>query len=171
VLPPPTACRPLCPTASLSLSQRTLPRLLPSRTLGTGVRLDFIHAAYHTDSLDLTGIKVSPNTTYTGSFYAKSSSYAGTIVSSLQSAAGATSSVVYASAEVVPSGEVVGTWTKYNFDLITGTEGAPDIENVFTITLVGGAEATIQFGLFTLFPPTYKDRPNGLRKVCCRAIF
>lgn len=42
---------------------------------------------------------------------------------------------------------------------------ALDTDNIFFVTL-NGAEAageTIHFALFSLFPPTFKNRPNGMR--------
>ena len=42
---------------------------------------------------------------------------------------------------------------------------APNTNNSFTLTVDGEAAAgeTIFFSLFSLFPPTYKNRANGIR--------
>lgn len=46
------------------------------------------------------------------------------------------------------------------------------MNNVFTVTFDGEAAAgvTIDFALFSLFPPTFKDRPNGLRQDIAQAL-
>lgn len=43
---------------------------------------------------------------------------------------------------------------------------APNINNTFAVTFDAeqARGQTLYFSLFSLFPPTYKDRPNGLRK-------
>jgi alpha-L-arabinofuranosidase len=106
----------------------------------------------------LTGIKVQSGWTYTGSFYVKSSNYAGPVTVSLQ---GNNSGTVYATA--TPVSKVTDTYNKYTFTL-KPTSSAPDEQNVFTVQLVPtGEDALVYFGLFSLFPPTFKNRPNGLR--------
>jgi alpha-L-arabinofuranosidase len=104
------------------------------------------------------GIKVQEKWEYTGSFYAKTADYHEYITVSLKSASGK----VYASANI--SGSPTSTYSKYTFSL-TPTESAPDGNNTFVVELDGdkGQGSTIYFGLFSLFPPTYKGHPNGLR--------
>jgi alpha-N-arabinofuranosidase len=103
------------------------------------------------------GIKVTSGSNYTGSFYVKSSNYAGPISVSLQ---GASSKTVYAT--TTPVSKVTSTYTKYTFTLIP-TSSAPDSNNIFVVHLTASGASTTSFGLFSLFPPTYKNRPNGMR--------
>ena len=55
-------------------------------------------------------------------------------------------------------------WKKLSFQLLP-KESAPDDDNVFSITVDGKAAAgqTIFFGMFSLFPPTFRGRENGMR--------
>jgi alpha-N-arabinofuranosidase len=100
------------------------------------------------------GIAVRPNTTYTGSFYAKADVEGVPITASLvNDETGATA----ASATV--SG-VTTEWKQYTFTLKTGA--APvTANNHFQLTIA--RQATVWFDLVSLFPPTYHDRTNGNR--------
>ncbi len=100
------------------------------------------------------GIAVRPNTTYTGSFYAKADAEGVPITASLvNDETGATA----ASATV--SG-VTTDWKQYTFTLKTGA--APvTANNHFQLTIA--KPATVWFDLVSLFPPTYHDRTNGNR--------
>ena len=100
------------------------------------------------------GIAVRPNTTYTGSFYAKADTEGVAITASLvNDETGATA----ASATV--SG-VTTEWKQYTFTLKTAA--APvSANNHFQLTLA--RPATVWFDLISLFPPTYHDRSNGNR--------
>ncbi|CAE6458592.1 unnamed protein product [Rhizoctonia solani] len=103
------------------------------------------------------GIKVQSGWKYTGSFYARSDGYTGSVTVSLVSSSG----TVYATKTL--SG-VATSWKKFTFDF-TPTKSASDVKNVFRVT-VDGARASgksIYFGMFSLFPPTYKGRQNGMR--------
>ncbi|KAG8726416.1 hypothetical protein FRC11_000175, partial [Ceratobasidium sp. 423] len=103
------------------------------------------------------GIKVQSGWKYTGSFYAKSDSYTGSVTVSLVSSSG----TVYTTKTL--SG-VTSSWKKFTFDF-TPTQSAPDVKNVFRVTVDGASASgkSIYFGLFSLFPPTYKGRENGMR--------
>ncbi|CAE6512703.1 unnamed protein product [Rhizoctonia solani] len=103
------------------------------------------------------GIKVQSGWTYTGSFYAKSDNYTGSVTVSLVSSSG----TVYATKTL--SG-VTSSWKKFTFNF-QPTQSAPDVKNVFRVTVDGASASgkSIYFGLFSLFPPTYKGRPNGMR--------
>jgi alpha-N-arabinofuranosidase len=95
---------------------------------------------------------------YTGSFYVKSSNYAGPVTVSL---VGASSKTVYATA--TPVTKVTSSYTKYTFSF-QPTTSAPDANNYFEVHLTAtGSAATVYFGLFSLFPPTFNNHPNGLR--------
>jgi alpha-N-arabinofuranosidase len=101
---------------------------------------------------------------YTGSFYAKSDSYTGSVTVSLVSTSGTT----YATK--VLSG-VTSSWKKFTFDF-KPTASAPDTKNVFRVTVDGASSSgkTIYFGMFSLFPPTYRNRPNGMRVDLAEAL-
>ncbi|KAF8644260.1 hypothetical protein AX16_008615 [Volvariella volvacea WC 439] len=110
------------------------------------------------------GIKVQAGWTYKGSFYAKSPSFTGAVTVSLKSTRG----TVYATKTVQGLSK---NWKKFTFDF-KPTESAPDHENVFNVVLDGraAAGATAYFGMFSLFPPTFRGRENGMRIDLAEAI-
>ena len=101
------------------------------------------------------GIPVYPNTEYKVSFYAKASEgYTGPIGAALTSSDGKTD---YAQAVV----RSIGTeWKKYELVLRTRT-----IESVIDgkFAFVTAGDGTVWLNLVSLFPPTWNDRPNGVR--------
>ncbi|ROT42655.1 glycoside hydrolase [Sodiomyces alkalinus F11] len=96
---------------------------------------------------------------YTGSFWVHGS-YEGNFTASLQSAL---TDEVFGSVEIV-SQSVADDWVEHEFELIPETD-APNSNNTFAITFdpEGTADGSLDFNLISLFPPTYKDRKNGLR--------
>lgn len=100
------------------------------------------------------GIPVRPNTTYRASFYAKSDNYRGPLTVSVESADGKR---VFARATVP---KITDQWQKYEVKLRTGRV-SPCKDNRFSITVE--APGTVWFQHVSLFPPTYNNRPNGLR--------
>ncbi|MBW8781504.1 MAG: alpha-N-arabinofuranosidase [Verrucomicrobia bacterium] len=102
------------------------------------------------------GIPAFSKTRYNASFYAKAApGFSGKIVVSIQSEDGKT---IYAKSEVKGVGQ---TWTQYHVSLKTGKLAAPvKARYVLAVDRPG----TVWFSLVSLFPPTWKDRPNGLRK-------
>jgi alpha-N-arabinofuranosidase len=96
---------------------------------------------------------------YTGSFWVKGA-YDGSFVASLESNL---TSDVFGSINV-PSKSVADDWTEHTFDLIPEKD-APNSNNTFSITFEssGCSKGSLDFNLISLFPPTYKDRKNGLR--------
>ncbi|TDL13171.1 hypothetical protein BD410DRAFT_735650, partial [Rickenella mellea] len=99
---------------------------------------------------------------YKGSFYYKvpvGSTVNGNFTASLVSSSGAE----LASA-TVPINSTATDWTQVHFSF-TPTIAPSDTNNVFSVTVDGASAAgqTIYFALFSLFPPTYKNRPNGMR--------
>jgi alpha-N-arabinofuranosidase len=101
------------------------------------------------------GIPARPNTTYRASFYAKADAGArGTATVAIESADGHG----LASATVGP---LTGEWKKYTATLKTGAL-TPSSTNRFVISTAGGP-GTLWVTLASLFPPTYDNRPNGMR--------
>ncbi|ODN05670.1 Alpha-L-arabinofuranosidase A [Orchesella cincta] len=109
------------------------------------------------------GIPTRPDyTSYKASFYAKAvGGFTGPLTVQIESTNG---SVVYATAQV-PS--ITEEFQKYEVTL-TPTPAliqTPSLDNVFTITANGPltTNVSIFFNVISLFPPTFKNRPNGLR--------
>lgn len=102
-------------------------------------------------------MKVQEGWTYKGSFYAKSDTFSGKITASLRSTRG----TVFASKSIEG---VSKDWKKFTFEFQPTTSATND-ENVFSIILDGKVAAgkTIHFGMFSLFPPTFRGRENGMR--------
>lgn len=100
------------------------------------------------------GIGLRPDTTYTVSFYAKAEGEIGPLLASLAKAGGAS----------VVSGKVDGVgrgWKKFEITLRTGSDVVPSKDNVFTLTASRPGKLWLQ--QVSVFGPTYKNRPNGLR--------
>ena len=100
------------------------------------------------------GVPVTPNTTYTVSFYAKAEGNSGPITVALAK----TNGVVITSA-TTPG--VSGEWKKIELKLTTGALTASK-DNAFTLTTTTPGKLWLQ--QVSLFGPTYKDRPNGNRR-------
>ncbi len=102
------------------------------------------------------GIPVHPNTSYRASFFAKAApGYTGDVTVSIQSDDGRTT---YASATVK---SLSGDWKDYSAVLKTG-EVTPTTKARYVLTL--DRPGTAWFSFVSLFPPTWNNRPNGLRK-------
>jgi alpha-N-arabinofuranosidase len=101
------------------------------------------------------GIPLEPKTAYQVSFFAKAApGFTGPLTASIEG----TNGKVLASAVI--SG-VTGDWRKFEATLKTKSL-QPSKDNVFKITTT--APGTIWLQEVSLFPPTYKSRPNGDRK-------
>ena len=101
------------------------------------------------------GIPVWPNTKYNASFYARASSdFSGPLTVDIESNDGKT---IFATG-TVPS--ITTDWQKYQIPLSTGQVDAT-ADTRFVISAAG--KGTVWFNLVSLFPPTYNNRPNGLR--------
>lgn len=100
---------------------------------------------------------------YTGSFYVKGDYQGKSFTASLQSAL---NGEVFGTTEVpVKKDKKAGNeWVKYDFNLIP-RKAASNSNNTFAITFDAAAVrgGSLDFNLISLFPPTYKNRPNGLR--------
>jgi alpha-N-arabinofuranosidase len=103
--------------------------------------------------------------TYTGSFWVKGA-YNGSFTASLDSNL---TSDNFGSVEV-PSKSVANDWTEHTFELVPEKD-APNSNNTFSITFDGAAAGGgLDFNLISLFPPTYKNRKNGLRVDIAEAL-
>ena len=100
------------------------------------------------------GMAVRPNTTYTGSFYAKSDTpdapVTVTLLNDQTGVKSATATVTGIGAE----------WKHFTFTLKTGDVPASASNH---LQLTTTRPATVWFDLVSLFPPTYRDRANGNR--------
>jgi len=102
------------------------------------------------------GIPVQPRTTYHAAIWVKAAaSGMGPITVSIVSKDGGT---VYATGKIPRLGT---NWNRYEVTLKTG-KVAPTDSAKFTLTL--DQPGTVWLGLVSLFPPTWNNRPNGLRK-------
>lgn len=101
--------------------------------------------------------------TYNASFYYKfpsTSSFAGKLTVALQTATGS----VLASQSVNVKGSQT-SWTHVSLALRPAST-ASSTNNVFAVTIQstsGSTATTIDFAMFSLFPPTFKNRSNGMR--------
>ncbi len=101
------------------------------------------------------GFALKPNLTYTGSLYARvgDDSPGPVTISLINNRTGA----VQASAMVTPK---PGGWGQYPFKLKTAGI-VPSSDNHLEVTVAHPGSIWLQ--LISLFPPTYHNRPNGLR--------
>ncbi|OZJ01748.1 hypothetical protein BZG36_05243 [Bifiguratus adelaidae] len=123
---------------------------LDVRGVGSGGRAGFSNEGWW-------GIRISPDETYNASFWAKSNNYTGPLNVSIESTSGS----VLASAVVKG---ISSNFTKYSVQL-TPKVSNTTTDNIFAITTSSQEAngASIWFDVISLFPPTYKNRPNGLR--------
>ncbi|KAF8159380.1 alfa-L-arabinofuranosidase precursor [Crassisporium funariophilum] len=118
-----------------------------------------------------TGIKVTAGAEYTASFFYRfptSSSFRGNVAIGLQSTTGQ----VFVSTSAAISGAQT-TWKQISVKLVPGpAAGSSTISNLFTVTVDGAAATgqTINFAMFSLFPPTFKNRANGMRADIAEAL-
>ncbi|KAI5275550.1 putative vacuolar segregation protein [Aureobasidium subglaciale] len=103
---------------------------------------------------------------YTGSFWVKGA-YDGSFTTSLKSDI---TNETFATAQVV-SASSPDEWVQHNFTL-TPASAAPSSNNSFYLTFdkSGISGGSLDFTLISLFPPTYKNRSNGLRKDIAKAL-
>ncbi len=101
------------------------------------------------------GIPVEPQTTYRGSFYAKAKGNSGDVTLTVESNDGHTT---FATAKV-PG--LTSEWKRYEVTLTTG-DVAPTTKARYAVTL--NQPGTAWFSFVSLFPPTWNNRPNGLRR-------
>ncbi|KAI1269973.1 glycoside hydrolase family 51 protein [Xylariaceae sp. FL1019] len=150
--------------AALSLKNLTQPlsKALPVSmnvaSYGKGGQIGFVNDGYW--GMDIKRQK------YTGSFWVKGD-YHGDFTASVQSNItgekfGATK---------VKSKSRANEWTEHKFDL-TPYKNAPSSNNTFGITFEskGLNSSSLDFNLISLFPPTFKNRPNGMRLDLAEAL-
>jgi alpha-L-arabinofuranosidase len=103
------------------------------------------------------GIPVKANTVYRARFYARATAdLQGPLTVAIESNDGAK---VHASATVNGIGS---EWKKFNATLKMG-DVPTSAANRFVISMPGNGAGSLWLSLVSLFPPTYNDRPNGLR--------
>jgi alpha-N-arabinofuranosidase len=131
----------------------------PSAALPHSARLDVTKADANSPAGLLNegywGIAVHPNTTYAGSFFAKSNSEGPLPVRVALVASQSGRILASVSVSVTGAG-----WTQYKFELRAGNITA-SAENHLEVMI--DRPATLWLQLFSLFPPTYHGRPNGNR--------
>ena len=101
------------------------------------------------------GFPVKPSTTYKASFYLKAEKASGPFTVTIENNDG---TIVYAKATV---GKITDKWQKYSVTLVTAKDIKPLIASRFVISTT--KPGTYWFNLVSLFPPTYKNTPNGNR--------
>lgn len=116
------------------------------------------------------GIKVDSTWTYNASLFYRfptSSSETATLTVALHSSSGQT----LASASSTIHGTDT-TWKQLQFSL-KPTATASNVDNTFVVTVKPSstsAATTVNFALLSLFPPTFKNRPNGMRLDIAEAL-
>ncbi|THH09564.1 hypothetical protein EW145_g1917 [Phellinidium pouzarii] len=119
------------------------------------------------------GINVNSSWTYNASFFfkfAEGSTFDGSLTASLVALDG----TVLASSSEKVSGAHSTNWTEFSVKLRPSMSGS-NTNNSFTVTLDSGKTAiaageTAFFSMFSLFPPTYKGRENGMRVDIAQAL-
>jgi len=129
----------------------------PSTALPSSMKVTIVNA----DAADTLGVindgfwgmAVRPNTTYTGSMYAKADAAEAVRVSLV-----ANDGKVLASAKVDALGK---DWKQYTYSMKTGADVTASSANHLLIEF--DRPGTVWLQLVSLFPPTYKNTPNGHR--------
>jgi alpha-L-arabinofuranosidase len=102
------------------------------------------------------GIPVRPGTKYTASFFARGGSgFTGPVTASLLTDEG---SVTVAKAVTKP---ISSTWQKYTVTFTTDRKAPATAKARFVLSATGSG--SVAFSLVSLFPPTYRNTPGGLR--------
>jgi alpha-N-arabinofuranosidase len=131
----------------------------PSKAIPNSARLEVTRADANSPAGLLNegywGIAVRPNSRYTGSFFAKAGSE-GSLPVKVALVADVSGQVL-ASVSVLVAGTA---WKGYKFEMHSGNVAASS-ENHLEITV--DKPATLWLQLVSVFPPTYKGRPNGNR--------
>ena len=141
--------------AAMSLDKKTG----PSIALSSSLKLEVASASPGNEAgvsnAGYWGIALRAHTTYCGSLYAKvDSASAGPLTARLIND---DTGAVLAEAQIALH---AGGWSQYDFSLTTG-EIAASSKNHLQLTVARAGTLWLQ--LVSLFPPSFNDRPNGLR--------
>jgi alpha-N-arabinofuranosidase len=134
---------------------------LPSTAMPVSLRLDATQASAGHDAGIANdgywGIPVRPATRYRASFYAKGApGFNGPVTVSVQSDDGR---AVYATAK---SSALTSSWKQFEVTLDTGSSVPVTAQARYALTV--DRPGKVWFSLVSLFPPTFKDQPNGFRR-------
>ncbi|MGA3161153.1 MAG: alpha-L-arabinofuranosidase C-terminal domain-containing protein [Terracidiphilus sp.] len=140
--------------ARISIDDATGPSAAQPRSLKVSVTAASDAAPAGVQNDGFWGIAVRPQSTYTGSFYAKTDSAGIPVTVSL------VNDETDATAATATVAGVTGEWKQYSFTLKTGK--IPVTANNHLILTIP-RPATLWLDLVSLFPPTYHDRPFGNR--------
>ncbi|KAF9497291.1 alfa-L-arabinofuranosidase precursor [Pleurotus eryngii] len=115
------------------------------------------------------GMKIVTSSTYKGSFFFKfptASSFTSNLVVGLRTTSGTT--IV---SQTIPIRGASTSWQQVSVSLTPRTTPA-STDNQFFVTIDGAAASgqTINFAMFSLFPPTFKNRANGMRDDIATAL-
>jgi len=139
---------------NISLDDKTGPSAALPRSIKVSVSAATQAAPAGVQNDGYWGIPVRPQTSYAGSFYAKSDTGGVPVtVSLVNDETGITAATATVSG-------LTGEWKQYSFALKTGQ--APVTSNNHLILTVP-RPATVWFDLVSLFPPAYRNRPFGNR--------
>lgn len=104
------------------------------------------------------GFPIVESWNYNGSFYVNGN-FNGNLTVSLQSN---TTGKTYATAAVAVD-STAAAWKQFSYQF-NPTSDAPDSNNTLRFTMdASDVQEPLNFNLLSLFPPTYNNRPNGLR--------
>jgi alpha-N-arabinofuranosidase len=103
------------------------------------------------------GVPVKPETTYTGSVWAKADKEGAGAAVKVSLVANDTGKVLASAA--LPA--LTADWKQYNFTMKTGASGEASSANQILVTVDHPGNVWLQ--VLSVFPPTYKNRANGNR--------
>ena len=128
---------------------------VPNTALTRCLRLEAAKAGAGVKNDGFWGVPVRPNTTYRVSFWAKAApDYKGELRVGIESNGG---QISFAQTR---TGALTAAWKKYEGTLKTGNV-VPSQSN--SLAIRASAPGTVWLTMVSLFPPTYKNRPNGNR--------
>ncbi|MBN2035198.1 MAG: carbohydrate binding domain-containing protein [Chitinispirillaceae bacterium] len=131
----------------LHTAQPTSGRLTVTAIGGASDRIGIANAGFW-------GMNIVSGSVYTLTFYARASSgYAGSLRATLESSNGAT---IYATQTI--TGLTTG-WQKFTATLTPTGSAAQG-----RLAITSSATGSVWFDVVSLFPPSFKNRPNGLRR-------
>lgn len=115
-------------------------------------------------TLCVSGIKVDSSWTYNASFFYRFPDSTNSTVNATVSLVSSSTGDVFASEIAALAASSDNSWSQVSINL-TPTSNADSTANNFTVTFDGveAAGNTINFAMFSLFPPTFNNRENGIR--------